>query len=83
MQGCHLIGPYGETTGGGMAAVTLEQMAAGMQGLINGKTLGCPHRSAHLAIAFTGKDCHRQAPALHKPRGHNANHTMVPMVLRQ
>ena len=44
MQGRHLGGLHGESTGGGVTTKTLQQIRAGLQGGINSKPLRRPHR---------------------------------------
>ena len=55
MQGGHLGGLHGESAGGGVTAKALQQISAGLQGGIDSKTLGGPHRRAQPAIALTSQ----------------------------
>ena len=83
VQGRHILGPHREATGGGMAAMALQQRFAVAQGLVHGKTTGSPHRRAQAPVAFAGQQGHRQAEALHQPGCHHSDHPVMPVPLGQ
>ena len=66
-----------------MAAKALQQRGALLQRLIHRKTLGGAHRGAQLASALACQQGRWQAKAIHQPGRHDADHAVVPVVLRQ
>ena len=83
VQFAELFGPHGEAAGGWMAPMAFEQLCTGLQGRIHSKPLWSAHGSPQPAISLAGQQGHRQAEMIHQSRGHDADHTVVPVALCQ
>ena len=75
-----VLGQKGKAPGGPVTTKLFHQIVAGLEGGKHIKLGNAPSRAPNylLIVVLVGADEHGHAVAFHQPRGHNANHAMVP-----
>ena len=72
-----------ESASSRMPSVTFQKITAMLQRTINSKTVGCTDRGPHSSFSVTSQQRCWSLISLDKPRGNDANDTVMPMTLRK